>query len=87
MLLALAMIPVIGLLAFIYFKDKKEKEPKGLLIALFFAGMGTTVSAMIIEGIGQYILDYAVPYDEVLNVVLFTMLVVGPAEELGKYLS
>ena len=86
MLFALALIPVIGLLAFIYFKDKKEKEPKGLLIGLFFAGMGMTITAMIIEGIGQYILDYAIPYDEVLNVIVFTMLIVGPSEELGKYI-
>ena len=85
MLIALSLIPVIGLLALIYFKDKKEKEPKGLLIGLFFAGMGTTVTATIIESIGQYILDQAIPYDEVLNVIFFTMLIVGPAEELGKY--
>ena len=41
MLFALALIPVIALLVFIYLKDKKEKEPIGLLIGLFFAGMGT----------------------------------------------
>ena len=42
MAFALALIPVIGLLLFIYFKDKKEKEPVGFLVALFFAGMGST---------------------------------------------
>ena len=34
MLFALALIPVIGLLCFIYFNDKNEKEPFGLLIKL-----------------------------------------------------
>ena len=51
MLFSLALIPVFGLLLFIYFNDKKEKEPIGLLIALFFAGMGTVVSAILIETI------------------------------------
>ena len=49
MLYALALIPVAGLLAFIYFNDKKEKEPFGFLISLFFLGMATVVSAIILE--------------------------------------
>ena len=63
MLLAvLALIPVIALLIFIYLKDKNEKEPIGFLIGLFFAGMGTCLTAMILELIGESILNAVFPY-------------------------
>lgn len=86
MLFALALIPVIGLLIFIYFNDRKDKEPFKLLIGLFFAGMGTVVTAIIAELIGNLILNAVFPYESVLKAVLLAMLIVGPAEELGKYL-
>ena len=85
MLFALALIPVIGLLLFIYFKDKKEKEPVGLLIGLFFAGLGSVIPAIILEAIGQLILDAVIPYESALKGVLLAMIIVGPAEEMGKY--
>ena len=44
MLFALAIIPVIALLIFIYVKDKNEKEPIGLLIGIFFAGLATCIN-------------------------------------------
>ncbi|MBP5554785.1 MAG: PrsW family intramembrane metalloprotease [Lachnospiraceae bacterium] len=85
MLFALALIPVVGLLLFIYFKDKKEKEPAGLLIGLFFAGLGSVIPAIILEAIGELILESAIPYESALKGVLLAMIIVGPAEELGKY--
>ena len=85
MLFVLALIPVVGLLMFIYFNDKKEKEPIGLLIGLFFAGMGTVVTAIIAELIGQLILGTAFPDSSVVKAVLLAIVIVGPAEELGKY--
>lgn len=86
MLFALALIPVVGLLVFIYFNDKNEKEPFGLLIALFFAGMGTIVSALILEGVGEAILKALFDYESMFTQILMAMLVVGPAEELGKFI-
>ena len=86
MLLAvLALIPVIALLIFIYLKDKNEKEPIGFLIGLFFAGMGTIITAVIAEFIGDAILELILPYTPVLKAILLALIVVGPAEELGKY--
>ena len=87
MLFALALIPVIGLLIYIYVKDKNEKEPIGLLIGLFFAGMATVITAIIAELIGQVILEFIFPYAPVIKMVLFAMIVVGPAEELGMYVG
>ncbi|MCR4791584.1 MAG: PrsW family intramembrane metalloprotease [Lachnospiraceae bacterium] len=85
-LFALALIPVIVLLIIIYVNDKKEKEPMGLLIGLFFAGMGTAIPAVIVEVVAELIFDAIVPYESVLKSVLMAMIVVGPIEELGKYM-
>ena len=85
MLFVLAIIPVIGLLCFIYFNDKKEKEPFGLLVALFFAGMATVLTAMIAELAGGFIIESVSPEKTVLSQVVDAMIIVGPAEELGKF--
>jgi RsiW-degrading membrane proteinase PrsW (M82 family) len=85
MIFALALIPVIALLIFIYVKDKKEKEPLRLLIGLFFLGMVSVIPVGIIELIGEAILQAAIPYDEVLQKVVVAACLVGPAEEMGKY--
>ena len=85
MLFVLAIIPVIGLLCFIYFNDKKEKEPFGLLVALFFAGMATVITAIIGEVVGEFIFDAIVPGNSALKQMLSALLIVGPAEEIGKF--
>ena len=86
MLLSLALIPVFGLLFFIYFNDRNEKEPLWFLIILFFAGMSTVISAIILEMLGELALDAIIPYDSVVKSVLLATIVVAPSEELGKYL-
>ena len=43
-LVILAIIPAVIIIAFIYYKDKAEKEPIGLLIGLFI--MGATISVI-----------------------------------------
>ncbi len=85
-LLYLALIPVIALLIFIYVRDKKEKEPIGFLILLFFAGMSTVVPAIIAESIGELILGVIFPEESVLKAYIIAILLVGPVEELGKYI-
>ncbi len=84
MLLALALIPVIVLLIVIFVIDKKEKEPIGLLIGLFFAGAATIITAVIGEAIGELILGLFM-YDSAIKSVILSIFVVGPAEELGKF--
>ncbi len=85
MLYTLALIPVAGILLFIYFNDKKEKEPFGFLIGLFFLGMATVVSAFLAEMIGIFIMNAIVPDNAALNQILLAILIVAPAEELGKF--
>ena len=56
MMIALAVItllPSLALLVYIYRKDRVEKEPRKLLVGLFFAGVGATVLAIILELILQ----------------------------------
>ena len=86
-LFALALIPVIGILCLVYFNDKKEKEPIGLLIGLFFAGASTIVSALIFELSGQAILDWFIPDESsILRAMILACIIVAPAEEIGKFL-
>lgn len=85
-LFVLALIPVVGLLLFIYFNDKQEKEPFGFLVSLFFLGMATSVTALISELIGTYVIGTIVPEDSIAFGWIKAMLIVGPAEELGKFL-
>ena len=76
-----------GLILFIYFNDKKEKEPFGLLVALFFAGMSTVISAVLLEYAGIFILDLITPTETtILGAILSATMVVAPAEEMGKFL-
>ncbi|MBR3082670.1 MAG: PrsW family intramembrane metalloprotease [Clostridiales bacterium] len=86
MLFVLALIPVIGLLLFIYFNDKKEKEPFGFLIALFFLGMATVVTAIIGEFAGGAILNVIFSEKSVLKQIIDAIFVVAVCEEIGKFL-
>ena len=86
MLFVLALIPVIGLLLFIYFNDKKEKEPFGFLIALFFLGMATVVTAIIGEYVGEAVLGVIFDDKSVLKEIISAVFVVGVCEEIGKFL-
>ena len=48
-LLALAIAPGIAICIFIYFKDKYNKEPLGLLLMSFIMGMLAIIPAVIIQ--------------------------------------
>ena len=53
----LAVLPAAVLLCIIYKADKVEKEPLGLMAAVFFFGALTTVSAVALEYFGILVLD------------------------------
>lgn len=85
MLLALALIPAIGLLITIYCCDR-NKEPKWLLIVLFFAGAGSIIGAAIAESVFGEILENAMPYDSVEKALIDAFIIVGPVEEISKFI-
>lgn len=83
-LLVAAVVPGFFLMMKIYELDKIEKEPTKLLAALAGLGALSTVSALILEMLGMFILDVAVPYGT-LYMFLENFIVVACVEEAGKY--
>jgi RsiW-degrading membrane proteinase PrsW (M82 family) len=51
LLIALALAPCLAFILFIYYRDRYEKEPKGLLILCFFLGVLSILPAIILENI------------------------------------
>ena len=84
-LLVISVLPSILLMIFIYRMDKIEKEPKSLLAKLFFAGLGTIISAVILEMAGGWILDRFLPSSSLLYMIIENFFIVAFAEEGGKY--
>ena len=85
----MAVLPAAVLLYVIYKADNVEKEPFGLMAFVFFLGVVSTISAMILETIGTGALDLAFRGDNtnLIYIFLMTFFVVGVAEEGGKFLA
>ena len=81
----LAILPAAVLLYFIYKADKVEKEPVELLVKIFLYGVVSTISAVILEVLGDEILGIFLYEDSFLFILLENFLVVALAEEFGKY--
>lgn len=83
-LLALAIAPGIVICLFIYFKDKYNREPLGLMLLSFFLGMLAIIPAIIIQ------LSITKPVNRlmgegVLYTAVFAFLIVALSEELSKF--
>ncbi len=85
----MAVLPAAVLLYVIYKADNVEKEPFGLMALVFFLGVVSTISAVILETIGTGALDLAFRGDNtnLIYTFLMTFFVVGVAEEGGKFLA
>ena len=67
-LTVIGLLPAVLLMIYIYNKDRIEKEPKGLLVGLFFLGVAAVIPTMIVEALlsvvnnaiffGKYIVEY-----------------------------
>ena len=84
-LIFLAIVPTIILFSYIYYKDKVEKEPIGLLIGLFFLGVLTVVGAAIGESLFIAILGFKENLSVAENFVQY-FLIVALWEEGCKFL-
>jgi RsiW-degrading membrane proteinase PrsW (M82 family) len=84
-LIFLAIVPTIVLFSYIYYKDKVEKEPIGLLIGLFFLGVLTVVGAAIGESLFIEVLGFKDKLSVGENFVQY-LLVVALWEEGFKFL-
>ena len=81
----LAVLPTAVLLCIIYKADKVEKEPLGLMAAVFFFGAMTTISAMIMETTGTWLLDRIFGRENIPYMILINLFVVAVSEEAGKF--
>lgn len=81
----LSFIPAVLWIVYFYYQDKYEKEPLKILIATFLLGCFSIIPAVIIELIFQNFLNNAMYFSAIR--ILITMLVVGFAEEISKFLA
>ena len=81
---AAAVIPAIFLLRKIYRLDTIEKEPGSLLKGCLISGVFAVIASIILELIGQTILDFTVDSDSPYYTVLLAFLVVAVVEEGTK---
>jgi len=82
----LAVIPGIVLIVQVYKQDKIEKEPLGLILKLLFGGALTVISAVLLETFGEWLIQTIFTVPSRITVAIDCFLVVGVAEEAGKYL-
>ena len=82
----LAIIPGIVLIVQVYKQDKIEKEPLGLILKLLFGGALTVISAVLLETFGEWVIQSVFSTPSRITVAIDCFLVVGVAEEAGKYL-
>ena len=87
-LVALAVLPGLIVLCYVYSKDKVEKEPKGLLFKLFILGALSVIPAVVWEILGEAFLasQFTEGIDELVLIAIDNFLVIALAEELFKYL-
>jgi len=86
-LFLLALAPGLAIGFYIYWRDKYEKEPLGLLLKCFFLGAATCIPAALAESFffDRYGFDLDTDTD-LTTAFLTAFFIVGFFEELGKYL-
>ena len=88
-LFVLATVPAVVLFIMTRKLDKKEKESKKLLVKIILMEIPFLIATVIAEGVLQALMT-AVSGEDMSNLVyiaLFCFLVVGPAEEIFKFLG
>ena len=71
-ILAAALLPAIILMIYVYKQDAVEKEPIGLLLALFGFGMLSCIPASILEEVFTGFLDASAPRRRLQAILLKT---------------
>ena len=86
-ILGAALLPPLFLMWKVYQNDTIEKEPTGLLVKIFVFGMISTIPAVILETIGQTVLEgvLGIPQGRVFNLLMFFIVVAGAEDENFNY--
>ncbi len=83
-LIIAAIVPAVFLMYRVYKADKLDKEPIRLMLGLAAAGIFSTMIAVALETIGEFVLSPLNPNSLVYNLILY-MVVVAFSEEWAKY--
>ena len=81
-----ALVPAVVLLFYVYRHDKIEKEPPKLLALMLLGGVLATLFSLVLETVGQSILNQFFFYPTPLYYILLAFIVVACVEEGGKLL-
>lgn len=84
-LIVAAVVPAILLLRFIYKSDRLEKEPKSLIWSLVKKGIISTFVAVMMERLGEGILNLFFKNETVLYDLILYFVIVGFSEEVSKF--
>ena len=76
-----AVLPAAFLLYYVYRQDRVEREPVGLLMSLLWKGVLAALCAIVLETLGQLLLDRLCTPGTFLHTVLLAFVVVAGAEE------
>lgn len=83
-LLIAALLPAIALMAYVYSRDKVEKEPAGLVARVFFLGAASGIVAGIAESVLIDVLESVMP-EGLLLIVIEYFVCVAAVEEACKF--
>lgn len=81
-ILVISLAPVAVIAAYIYFRDKYEKEPVYLLLLSLFCGALITIPVVIIE---SYLSELSVNFRDFAKPVFHAFVIAGFTEEIFKY--
>lgn len=85
LLIAIAIIPVIIIMMYVYKKDK-NKEPAGLLVQLFIGGVFSCFLVITISRLLTNVFPFMNPSDSFLDIFLYSFVGVALIEEVCKFL-
>ena len=86
-MVALALIPAIVLLVYIYKKDKKEKEPMKLLLKCFFWGVLSTIAVLVLEELGSSIFEDDLIQGSIKYAAVDGFVIAALSEEFCKFVT
>ena len=80
-----AVLPAFFLMKYIYKQDTIEKEPPFLLLSLILRGVFAALASIVLEMLGETVLNSLVEPDNPKYIVLLAFLVVAAVEEGTKF--
>ena len=85
--MALAILPAVVLMVYIYIQDTHEKEPIGLLLTIFFLGVLSALPAIILEKLADIVINVTFGGTKLLYYAMTAFFGVAIIEEGVKFLA